>query len=113
MFWDNFARIISPGTVNDGRFHHVAVTYDGTTEVAYLDGTVIGSRPFTQIGYASSYFIQLGTGYTAGLWPAANGGWFYFHGVIDEASIYSRALTASEVSAIVAAASNGKCVTTT
>jgi hypothetical protein len=109
MFWDQFARIVSSVRVNDGAFHHVAVTYDGTTEFVYLDGTLIGSRPFTQIGYASSYYYQLGTGYTAGLWPAANNGWFYFDGVIDEASIYNRALSASEVSAIFSADGSGKC----
>ena len=109
MFWDNFARIISPGTVNDNILHHVAVTYDGTTETVYLDGAVIGSRPFTQLGYASNYQYQLGTGYTAGLWPAANNGWFGFDGIIDEASVYNRALSASEVATIVAAGSGGKC----
>ena len=110
MFWDGFSRIsISPGRVNDAIFHHVAVTYDGTTETVYLDGTVIGSQPFTQLGYAANYQYQLGTGYTAGLWPAANNGWFSFTGVIDEASIYNRALSASEVSAIVVAGSSGKC----
>src|SRR3954447_17054366 len=31
MFWDGFAQI-SLAKVNDGIFHHVAVTYDGTTE---------------------------------------------------------------------------------
>ena len=109
MFWDQFARFISPGTVTDGQFHHVAVTYDGTTEVVYLDGAIIGSGPFTQVSYASIYYYQLGTGYTAGLWPAANNGWFSFHGIIDEASIYNRALTTSEISGIFAAGGSGKC----
>ena len=71
--------------------------------------TVIGSEPFTQIGYAPAYYYQLGTGYTAGLWPAANGGWFSFAGIIDEASIYNRALNASEVVGIFEAGGNGKC----
>ena len=109
MFWNMFARIISPGTVNDGAFHHVAVTYDGTTEsqCTWME-RLIGSRPFTQLGYSSNYHYQLGTGYTAG-WPAANGGWFNFDGIIDEASLYNRALAAAEVAGIFAAGSSGKC----
>jgi Concanavalin A-like lectin/glucanases superfamily/Immunoglobulin I-set domain/Immunoglobulin domain len=112
MFWDVFGQIISSGTVNDGAFHHVAVTYDGTTETAYLDGVIIGSRLMTQVGYASSYYYQLGTGYTYG-WPSGNTGWFSFSGVIDEASVYNRALNASEVVAIFSAGSSGKCPVTT
>jgi hypothetical protein len=113
FFWDNFSRIISTATVNDGAFHHVAVTYDGTTETLFLDGVPAGSvTPFTQLAYAGTYFYQLGTGFTAGLWPAANGGWFNFNGIIDEASIYNRALDGSEVDAIFLAGSSGKCLPT-
>jgi hypothetical protein len=109
MFWDRFLQIVSPGTVNYSGYQHVAVTFDGTTERVYLNGTLIGSQPFTQLAYAPTYYYQLGTGYTAGLWPSANGDWFSFAGDIDEASIYNRALSASEVFAIFAADGNGKC----
>ena len=109
LFWNNFVRLISSATVNDGNFHHVAVTFNGTTEVLYLDGAAIGSTPFTQQSYAANYQYQLGTGYTAGGWPAANGTWYSFNGIIDEASLYSRALTAAEVAAIFNAGTSGKC----
>jgi hypothetical protein len=66
MFWNSYARIISPGTVNNGGFRHVAVTYDGTLEVVYIDGAMVDSRLFTQLGYASTYYYQLGTGFTYG-----------------------------------------------
>ncbi len=108
MFWDLFARIVSRDP-NDGAFHHVAVTYDGSTETVYLDGTPIGSRSMAQVGYAYPYYYyQLGTGFTYG-WPSGNTGWFPFTGIIDEASVYNRALSASEVEGIFTADSRGKC----
>src|SRR5208337_4569763 len=95
--------------VNDGRFHHCAVTYDGTNEFMFVDGQAVASMPFTQKGYGSGiYQYQLGTGYTAG-WPDTPGDWMPFAGIIDEASIYNRALTANEVAAIFNARSAGKC----
>lgn len=102
----------STNQVNDGKFHHAAVTYDGTTEALYLDGVDITNMPFTQAAYGSgTYYYQLGTGYTAG-WPATTGGWSPFEGVIDEASIYNRALSAAEVASIFNAGSAGKCIAT-
>lgn len=109
LFWNNFTRLISATTVNDGKFHHVAVTFNGSTEVLYLDGVALGSTAFTQQGYAANYQYQLGTGYTAGGWPGGNGTWFPFSGIIDEASLYTRALSASEVAALFNAGSSGKC----
>ena len=84
--------------MNDGAFHFVAVTYDGTTETVYLDGTVIGTLAGTQQAYAPVYYYQLGTGYTNG-WTGGNGGWYSFTGLIDEAALYSRALSSNEVQA--------------
>lgn len=108
MFWSAAPQLISPGTVNDGQFHHVVVTYDGTVEQLYLDGVSIGSTPLTQEGYANTYYYQLGTGYTGG-WDGTTGDWFPFAGVIDEPSIYNRALTGAEVAALFHAGSAGKC----
>src|SRR5437764_853281 len=97
----------SVGT-NNGAFHHAAVTYDGTTEVLYLDGVAVHSVPFTQQGYTANYHYQLGTGYTAG-WAGTTGLWSPFKGVVDEASLYGRALTPGEIAAIFNAGSAGKC----
>ena len=58
--------------VNDGEFHHVAVTYDGILENLYLDGALIGTIPFTQQGYSPLYYYEIGTGYTGG-WDGAPG----------------------------------------
>jgi len=96
--------------VNDGAWHHVAITYDATTqiEITYLDGAPVNTANQAQVPYNSQYTYQLGTGYTSG-WPAGNNGWYTFNGVIDEATVYSRALSPAEVLTIVNAGMYGKC----
>jgi glucuronoarabinoxylan endo-1,4-beta-xylanase len=109
LFWDGaYNQITSSNAVNDGNYHHLAVTYDGTNEVAYLDGAIFGVK---RLPYAAtSYFpCQFGTGYTAG-WPGANGGWFNFSGVIDQPAMYSNALTPAQVLSLYQAGSAGKCL---
>ncbi|HWX21683.1 MAG TPA: DUF5703 domain-containing protein [Candidatus Binatia bacterium] len=79
-----------------GTWHYVAVTYDGTTLLAYLDGNldvthVIGTpiatvRTFMQVGSAIA-----GTG--------VNGGNDPFHGYIACARVASGVLTAGDVAA--------------
>src|SRR5262249_7840713 len=66
LFWKGAISPISsaPIKVNSGAFHLVAVTYDGSTEAVYLDGVLIGSELFTQVGYAANYQYQIGTGFT-------------------------------------------------
>jgi hypothetical protein len=113
LFWNGSVVPFSssPTKVNNGAFHFVAVTYDGTSVAAYLDGTLLGSAPFTQTGYAASYQYQIGTGFTSG-WPAGNGGYFYFQGLIDEVEIFNRALSHSEIQTLLSAGSAGKCKVT-
>ncbi len=101
--------ITSSYAVNDGQWHHVAVTYDGSTETAYLDGAVVGSvASYTQAPNGSPLSYLLGTGYTAN-WPAGNNAWFTWNGLIDEATVYSRALSAADVLNVVSAGTYGKC----
>jgi hypothetical protein len=99
--------------VNDNQWHHVAVTYDGSSEIVYLDGANIGqSLSYTQVPIGSPLSYQLGTG-NAQSWPATypvtNNNWYTFNGLIDEPTVYSRALTAAEVLSIAQAGSYGKC----
>lgn len=111
MFFTGTADLItSASSVNDGVFHYVAVTYDGSTESVYLDGVLSGSKPWTQVAYDARYNYQLGTGFTQG-WPAGNGGWYSLNGVIDEPSLYNRALSPDEVASIYSAGCDGKCFT--
>lgn len=99
MFWNGTANPLrSPRAVNDGQFHHVAVTYDGARQSVFLDGVVMGNRAHTQVAFSpdSTYRYQLGTGYTPAF-PRGSGGWYSFRGLMDDVALYTRALTAQEV----------------
>lgn len=108
LFWKGaIAPQTSAGVVNNNAFHHVAVIYNGTTQTVYLDGVSLGSSPHTQTPYNTRYQYQLGTGFTTN-WPSTTGGWSNFNGLIDEPTLYLRALTAAEVQSIYTAGSAGK-----
>ncbi len=87
--------------VNDGQWHHVAGIYDGTNMFLYVDGTLDVSQPATGSISQNNYPVCIGGN--------AQMTEYLFNGLIDEASIYSRALTASEIRAIYAAGPGGKC----
>jgi hypothetical protein len=104
MFWNGAGNpVVSTGTVNDGQWHQVAVTYNGTKETVYLDGAAITTVPFTQTAYNSSgYSYTLGSGMASSIdgWPAApapSHGLYYFKGQLDEPAFYNRALSATDV----------------
>lgn len=79
-----------------GVFHHVAGTYDGSVMRLYLDGVEVGSLAVSgTVGAATS--VGLSSDEEA------------LDGLLDEISIYNRTLTPSEIQAIVAADSAGKC----
>jgi hypothetical protein len=89
--------------VNDGQWHHVAAVYDGTNKYIYVDGTLDVSAPATGLIAQNNQPVDLGQN------SATTGN--TFNGLLDEVSIYNRALSASEIQAIYVAGSGGKCVT--
>jgi hypothetical protein len=100
-----------PGSLPLNTWTHIAGTYSSITGLAqlYVDGNVVGS-----IGGAQTIAFQ-GPPY-AGPIPLTATPFIgkrlqqeFFGGLVDELSIYDRALTASEVQAIFNAASAGKC----
>lgn len=100
--------ITSKNKVNDGQWHHVAITcLAGTVnlESVYLDGTLIGTVSTSEGGYAATYVYYIGSLEGSG-WPNATSGWFYFGGVVDDFRVYSRALAASEVLQIMGSGSS-------
>ena len=93
--------------VNDGQWHHVAGVYDGANMFLYVDGTLDVSQPATGSIAQNSAPLRIGANASDG----EDGTGYYFNGLIDEVSIYNRALTASEIQAIYTAGSGGKCYT--
>ncbi len=95
----SFVEISAAGDVLDGVFHHIAGTWDGSTLRLYVDGVLKSSAAITTPAGNSG---TLNVGYW---WAGAR----RFRGIIDEPSIYARALSLSELQSIVAAGSDGKC----
>jgi hypothetical protein len=99
-------QVVSTAAVNDGQWHNVAATYNGSSESVYLDGALVETIAFTQTAFNSSgYSFTLGTGMasTTDGWPAApapSHSSFYFKGQIDEAAFYNTALSAANVQTI-------------
>jgi hypothetical protein len=104
MFWGGAGNpVASTGTVNNGQWHQVAVTYNGASETVYVDGAAIKTVSFTETAYDSSgYNYTLGSGLASSTdgWSAAPSpthSWYYFKGQVDEAAFYNRALSAADV----------------
>ena len=78
------------GSLTTRRWHHLAMTYDGSDLKVFLNGSQAASR-------------RIGKKRKAGRMPVAIGrrqdGYIYFKGRIDEVRIYSRALSASAIKA--------------
>jgi len=97
------ADLIAGPDVIDGQPHHVAASYDGARLRLYVDGRLVGCHADSetvQYGVASPLYIGRRPELTF------DGDW---NGLIDELSIYSRALCATEIAAIHAAGGSGKC----
>jgi hypothetical protein len=74
--------------IDAGVTYHVVVTYDGTTLSMFLDGQLLASQP------AALQLRPPGTPFRIGMASFGNNP---FYGTVDEAAIYSRALTPAEV----------------
>ncbi|WP_435061431.1 LamG-like jellyroll fold domain-containing protein [Amycolatopsis thermoflava] len=98
-FWNgNVAGIVTPGVVNDGKWHHVVLSGDGDIQRLYLDGNVAG----TAVGDIDNIdrYDLIGAGAVNDQnWPAKPAGtWSYFSGSIGEVAFYHRPLDSASVS---------------
>jgi hypothetical protein len=75
-------------SITTGAWHHVVGTYDGTTMVVYVDGTSVGSAPFSAVSSPSTAPLFIGQRYTSSE---------IFNGLMDEVAIYNRALSPADV----------------
>lgn len=95
--------------INDGNFHHVAVTRLGNIISIYIDGLIDASD--TKPGIVNSVNSpELIAGKAA---CTGVDGTLSFTGLLDELEIFDRALSTSEIQSIVSAGSAGKCRTCT
>ncbi|MBE0535552.1 MAG: hypothetical protein IH624_07770 [Phycisphaerae bacterium] len=86
--WQSTDNSLSLGTMPIGVWTHVAVSWDGVNATTWRDGVAVATGPFT-----------LGDKLDATIWLAAcnAGPNNNFHGIIDEAAIWDRALSPAEI----------------
>ena len=86
-------RSASGGTVlTTGVWYQIAGTYDGSTIKTYVNGALDRQVSASGIMSATTYAIDVG--------KTADGTANYFNGLIDDARIYNRALTAAQLAAL-------------
>ena len=90
--------------ISPGVWYHAAATRDGNgTMKLYVNGELKGTAEAANANTTSP------APFTLGAWDDRFGITELFSGLIDEASVYNKALSASEVQAIFNAGGNGKC----
>ncbi len=104
-------QIVSPKAVNDGTWHHLALTVGGTAQTFYVDGAVAGTSSGAMTSDDTLTYTIMGSGFTTAestskvvaTWASTPGGYFPYTGLLDDARLYNRALTATEVTALATA----------
>lgn len=96
------ALAVSTTAVVVGQFYHVVGTYDGSQVRLYVNGTLEGQ---SAVSVTVDYGIRP-------VFIGTSGETVFdgkLHGSVDEATIYNRALDATEIAALHGAGSAGKC----
>ena len=75
----------STTSINDGNWHHIALTSNGTTTKLYIDGSESNSLSYTWAISVDN--MELGRGTSS----------YYYNGSIDNVRIFNRALDSGEV----------------
>lgn len=83
--------------LNDGAWHHVVGTMNGSGMTLYVDGVRVGSRADTTTGQSYSGYWRIG-GDSLGSWPSA-GSSGYLDGRIADVAVYDTALGRDAVNA--------------
>ncbi len=95
------AAIYGSGIIaTNGAWYHVVGTCDGTNAAIYVNGQLRNSGTVDLNYVGSSSGLRIGSGVCCGE---------YMAGLVDEPSLYNRALTAAEVFALYDAGASGKC----
>jgi len=83
----------SEGKITTGRWHHVAVTYDGTHVRFYIDGKLDPSELEVHVRFGHvSEPLAMGCDLPGGI--------EYLDGALDDVRVYNRALSADEIAAV-------------
>jgi Concanavalin A-like lectin/glucanases superfamily len=83
----------TPGALVAGEWYHLAATYDGANLILYVNGTVAGTATDTSDAWTTNSGVRIG-------YAVGNFEHFWLVGTVDEAAVWNRALTASEVATL-------------
>jgi hypothetical protein len=98
----NLGPVFGSTLIPTNQWSHVAGVFDGGALKLYLNGVLEGSAPWTLGIFPGVAPLTVGSTLSSGS---------FFDGLIDEASLYNRALTPLEIQGIYAAGTGGKCGT--
>ena len=82
-----------PSAVNNGAWHHVVETYNGTSLVLYIDGVALPAQAATRATAMDVYGFGIG----AVIRPSDGNSGGFFNGSIDEVSFYASVLNQATV----------------
>ena len=82
-----------PSAVNNGAWHHVVETYNGTSLVLYIDGVALPAQAATRATTMDMYGFGIG----AIIRPSDGNSGGFFTGSIDEVSFYTSVLSQATV----------------
>lgn len=77
--------------INDGSWHHIAATADGSTARIFIDGKLESATTYSGTFYTGTQEVYLGGGPSGG---------YPYAGLIDDPRIYNRAMSATEVASL-------------
>ena len=86
--WQRFALRDGTSTLPLNTYSHIAVTYNGSSLVFYVNGVATGSTAVTGNIQTSTLPLRIGGN---AIWGE------YFQGQIDELRVYNRALSQNEI----------------
>jgi len=97
--------ISSPDIIKAGSFQHIGAVFDGRSATLYYNGKAVASA---NVGMAN---FNVGNPVNIGREDLTSDGTLApFRGLIDEVSIYNRALSKEQIEAIFRAGTAGKCM---
>jgi PKD repeat protein len=106
VYNDASSTVQSAAGLNDGKWHYVVGTLNGSGMKLYVDGKPAGTKAGVTYGYPYSGYWRVGGDRT---WDATNP---YLAASVDEVAVYSVALSATQVAAHFAAAASGNTAPT-
>jgi hypothetical protein len=104
IYWSQWGSSFTGGSMRIGAWTHIAATSSAGTITLYQDGTPVGSRSLSPYDTPAGTTIYLG-----GQGSDPQGKTDHLTGMVDEVTVYDRALSATEIESIYLAGSAGKC----